>query len=482
MNKYDRDFWTIFGLTKGQLSPMIQEHIKAGIRKGLLKPGDKLPPHRTLSKHMEISTSAVRRAYDKLQEQGWLHSGVGSATIISHDFPNYEEIYPEVPHIVGLPAPIGKSMILSLRPNALNFLQIGSNSLDLEAYTVRKLFSPIEDKQMKYAYPQEVGAQKGEEVDAFKASIFAYLTARRHMSIGPDNLALIFDRKLSLDQVLSALLTPVDVLINTSPGDRVLGELLQRLNINTIELDLIKETSLLELEMLLQKHEVKALYVRPQCSYPEGFSLEPSVCEQLIVLAKRYHLYILEEEDDHEFWYDLPYKPLVRYDHQGYVIHLSAFSQLDPYLYATRVLVASQEFIAAVKARPLESTFLRKPFLENAFSVLIQNGKFEELLNTIRRLKTRQCFECYAILTSYFGAYAQISNPDTGLNIWMVFHQEQQLVPALNAIIESGLSVTYTLKTDGSPQSPNVVRYCFATWNDVEAEKLAKALVPYLNG
>ena len=480
MDKYDRDFWTISGLTKGQLSPMIQEHIKEGIRLGVLKPGDKIPPHRTLAKHMDISRTAVRGAYDKLQEQGWLHSEVGNATTIAHHFPNYEAYYPSTMPIAELPVAIKPNADFILPSNGRPFIRIGCNMLQQEYFPLRQLFPKLEMAQKYYKSSPEFLQAKSRHERMFKMAILAYLNSQRLMGIGRDNLEVLFDRRASLKKVLGTLLSPNELLINTSVEDLVLRELLQSLNIRSIDLDMTGLAALENLEKLLGENTVKALYVRPQCSGTEGFSIPPGDCIRLIEMAKKHQFYIIEEEEQHEFWHKLPYKALVRYDHKGHVIHLSAFSQLDTYLYDTRVLVAAREFITAVSTKGPHSTFSRNLPLEAAFMELIQDGKFAEQVIKVRQLKRLHCFECHLMLSLYFAKHAQINEPDSGLNIWMVFPEKYDILRILDTLIAAGEPITYELSRDVAKERPNAISFCFGTWNASESEALAKAIVAQL--
>ena len=101
----------------------------------------------------------------------------------------------------------------------------------------------------------------------------------------------------------------------------------------------------------------------------------------------------------------------------------------------TRVLVAAQEFIAMVRARPLKNTFCRDFLLEHAFSSMINNGKCSIQASRVRQQKKKDCLGCFKLLALHFGLHAQIREPAKGLDILMEFYVEQEL-PAILAVLK----------------------------------------------
>ena len=61
----------------------IVDQIKSLIRNGELKENDNLPSVRTLSKELKISALTVKKAYDKLEEEGFVTTVHGKGTYVS---------------------------------------------------------------------------------------------------------------------------------------------------------------------------------------------------------------------------------------------------------------------------------------------------------------------------------------------------------------------------------------------------------------
>ena len=61
----------------------VVDQIKTMIRKGELKENDQLPSVRALSKELKISALTVKKAYDNLEEEGFVVTVHGKGTYVS---------------------------------------------------------------------------------------------------------------------------------------------------------------------------------------------------------------------------------------------------------------------------------------------------------------------------------------------------------------------------------------------------------------
>lgn len=71
---------------------IIVGQIKEQIKKGILKPGEKLPPERKLAFQLEVSRATVREAIQALAFSGYLETVQGKGTYISEIANQYDEI------------------------------------------------------------------------------------------------------------------------------------------------------------------------------------------------------------------------------------------------------------------------------------------------------------------------------------------------------------------------------------------------------
>lgn len=74
--------------SKEPLFQQIKEQIKQHIFSGELKEGDALPSMRVLAKEIKVSVITTKRAYEDLEQEGYLISAVGKGTFVAGQQPH----------------------------------------------------------------------------------------------------------------------------------------------------------------------------------------------------------------------------------------------------------------------------------------------------------------------------------------------------------------------------------------------------------
>ncbi len=69
--------------SKTPLYLQIKEQIKDQIIRGELKEGDSLPSIRVLAKNLHVSVITTKRAYEELENEGFIFSSVGKGTFVA---------------------------------------------------------------------------------------------------------------------------------------------------------------------------------------------------------------------------------------------------------------------------------------------------------------------------------------------------------------------------------------------------------------
>ncbi|MCG3420252.1 GntR family transcriptional regulator [Oceanobacillus jordanicus] len=78
----------IASMSKEPLFQQIKEQIKQHIYSGELKEGDALPSMRALAKDLKVSVITTKRAYEDLENEGYLISSVGKGTFVAGQQPH----------------------------------------------------------------------------------------------------------------------------------------------------------------------------------------------------------------------------------------------------------------------------------------------------------------------------------------------------------------------------------------------------------
>lgn len=68
----------------------IKEQLKREILLGILMPDQKLPSIRNLAKELRISVITTKKAYDELENEGFVHSVPGKGVFVAHRDPKLQ--------------------------------------------------------------------------------------------------------------------------------------------------------------------------------------------------------------------------------------------------------------------------------------------------------------------------------------------------------------------------------------------------------
>jgi GntR family transcriptional regulator/MocR family aminotransferase len=482
-NKYSID-WLIPGLNKTKCTSQIIDFIIQAVTSGDLMAGDFIPSYRALAKLNKVGESSVRRAYTKLVDTYWLTSNPGSATSISKHNPTENLVHEESGFTerfsAGMPI---KNKNAVTKKIAEPFSGVGSDFPSPASFPDEKLLS--------YYVPlllESKGLTQAEFFAAFdsnelRAAVIENLNRKRGFGLNQDMLTVIHGRKSSLDRVFKCLITPGDVVVNTAPFDLKLAIALEKCGAKVQIIDRKHDDFLERLEQLCENTKVRAIHIRPQCSYPESYSLSEAACNRLIELAKKYKICLIEEEDDHEFWYGQnPFRALASRRHGGFVIYMGALSKASPETSALRLVVASTQFIADMQLLPKQSIEHRDVIRERAIARMIANGDMLEYARDIRLKSRVYRDQLHKILKDHLRKYIEYDIPQNGLTFWLKFDEVIDLNMVLNKLEEMGIPVPYHPNHQKTKEKLNYMMLGFGAFDINEALGAAKLLGQIISG
>ncbi len=171
---------------------------------------------------------------------------------------------------------------------------------------------------------------------------------------------------------------------------------------------------------LLVGVEARLAYVTPSHQFPLGSVLPISRRHQLLAWARQHGAYIIEDDYDSEYRYDInPVPPLHGLEGSGHVIYLGTISKtLSPTLRIGYLVVPPelQEVFATAK----QLTDRHSPIIEQeALASLIESGAYESHVRRVRRLNGERRETMLNALRHRFGDEISIEGADAGLHVVM---------------------------------------------------------------
>ncbi|WEK20849.1 MAG: PLP-dependent aminotransferase family protein [Candidatus Pedobacter colombiensis] len=483
-NKYTFD-WLIPNLNNAKCTSQIVDFIIQAISSKELMAGDLIPPYRALAKINKVSESSVRRAYTKLIDTNWLTSAKGSGTSVSLTNPS-EDL---TPRTSGFTERFSAGMAIKNKDAQSEkkvdqpFSGVGTDFPSPASFPEEK-FSEYYTR-FRTASKALSQAELLMEYEALylKDAIVQNLNRKRGFGLKHNMLEIVHSRKSSLNRVFKVLLNPGDVVINTSPHDIKLAAALEKHGARVYTLNRKDPDFIDRFDQILQYTAVRAIHIRPQCSFPESYALSEADCNRLIELAKYHRVCIIEEEDDHEFWYgNEPYRSLARYNHGGFVIYMGALSKATPDTTALRLVVASSQFMTEFLALPRQSIESRDIIKEKAIAEMIKNGDMAEYAREIRLKSRAYRDQLHLILSNHLHKYISYEIPQNGLTFWLKFDDNIDLNVVLNKLDMMGITVPYHPNNHKTKDKVNHMMLGFGAFDIHEAEGGASMLGQIISG
>ncbi|HEY2976354.1 MAG TPA: PLP-dependent aminotransferase family protein [Burkholderiaceae bacterium] len=249
--------------------------LAAQIREGRLAPGTRLPTHRQLAAKQGLALVTATRVYAELAAMGLVSGETGRGTFVREAL---------LPRSLGIDQQAAAAGMVDLN---FNYPSLPGQS-DLLRSALRQL-AASGDLEALLRYQPHGGRQHE------RATVARHL-ACRGLTVSADHVAIVDGAQHGLATTVMALLRPGDVVATdalTYPGFKALAEALR------LELAPIPAAGqgpdLDALEALCKRRRVRAVYAMPTLHNPLGWVMGASRRRQLVAIARRHGLLIIED-------------------------------------------------------------------------------------------------------------------------------------------------------------------------------------------
>ena len=297
--------------------------IERALSRGDLPPGMQLPPERDLARALRVSRTTVVSAYRELEARGLVRGYVGRGTFVS-----------------ARPDP-------GSAPFAWRG-KVAAAALQSDDSTVKDLMRVAADPTLT-SYAAGQPALDRFPTDVFRAAVETVLRRdalavcrngpteghpRLRAAIGarfgasPDDVLVISGAQQGLDLLARCLIDPGDTVIIDRPGYLGAIHSFRSAGAHLVGWD-IRRADVDELEEALLRYHPKLIYLNPTYQNPTGITLSLRVRRDVLDLAERYRVPIIEDDTYRELSLQTP-PPASLYEldeMRTVVIHLNTFSK-----------------------------------------------------------------------------------------------------------------------------------------------------------
>lgn len=457
-------------LSKQPMYKQILDYIKNGIITGTIPDQTKLPSERELASLYKVSRTTIINAYRQLEQQGFVQSKLGSGTYAVKLEDNQPEPTKKLwwPHMVKpcLQTPLS-SWISELSSN-----QIDTNKISLDAGMPEPKFFPIAifqqlmNENISYLNPHDLGHIAAEGYWPLRHSILDYVLAK-NIKAEIDNIAVVSGSQQGLFILSQILLEPGDYVIMETPSYVGAIQIFKGAKARILSLPQEDGFSFSALEDYLVRYRPKLLYLSSTFQNPTGRVLSLQERKELLKIAARHRLIIIEDDTYSELYYnESPPQSMKAMDNYDGVVYLSTFSKiLFPGL-RIGFIVGNETLIKRVAVERQYMDLHGSNIPQWLLHLYLEQNYLADHLKFIRKEYGNRQIIAARALREMLGDKIGFIQPDGGFYLWCKIHEPITSAKLLPEALKNGVSFVpgeafYPL-SDGSKE----FRICFSSQNE----------------
>ena len=267
----------------------------------------------------------------------------------------------------------------------------------------------------------------------------------RGIACKADDVVVTSGSQQSLDVLARALINPGDTVVVERPtylaALQVFG--LAQANFESVGTD-GDGMKVDELEALVAKKTIKAVYIVPTFGNPGGVTLSEARRKQLVELSKRYDFVIIEDDPYGEISFtDEVRRPLYQYavelGCEDQVVYTSTFSKiLAPGMRIGWIVMPdwlAQQTVIVKQAADLHTNMLSQVITAEYLSL----NRLDNQIALIREDYRKKCVALADALESRLGEHLEFSRPQGGMFLWARFRYPFDTMEWMKKTLENGV-------------------------------------------
>jgi len=412
------------------LYQQIEMYLRKGILSGSLAADTRLPASRQLARDLGVNRITVENAYAVLETDGLIYSRMGSGTyvlppnpllVFSKDKPG--AAWPLWQQSLELEKAASKNKpsqekrrTAGRQADLISFASgIGDAHL-FPAEDFRKVLQTVMRRDGIAAL--DYGEPNGH---APLRETITHILASQGLQTRSGNVLITAGSQQALSLVSQLLLKPGDVIMVESPTYSGALDLFRALGFKVVGVPVDRNGMQVEaLEKLLQQHHPKLIYTIPTFHNPTGTCLSSQRRIQLIILADRYNIPILEDDFVGDLRYEGRAQPALKaLDPGGRVIYVSTFSKILMPGLRVGFLVAEGPIYDRLVQFKRVNDLATSTLIQRALEVYVTVGRYQSYLRRSCQIFHKRRDAMLSAIERYLPTGIRLDPPQGGLFIWL---------------------------------------------------------------
>lgn len=394
----------------------IYDRLRGAIDSGVLKPGDRIPSARALTKELGLARGTVETAYSLLAAEGYTQARGQAGTIVAPG------LKPRVP-IVDTAPPVNSALAAaSFRPDSILPFQMGLPALD---EFPRKIWARLGARCFRSMQPSDMVHPAVSGLHTLRTEIAAYLQVARGINCSPSQVFVTSGYRHTVELIAHALLKAEDRVWLEDPGYPPTRDLLKHLNIAAVPVP-VDSDGMIVAEGIKAAPDARAAVVTPAHQSPLCVSLSLPRRLALLDWAGRNDAWIIEDDYDGEYRYvSRPLPSLKSLDRDGRVLYAGTFSKvLFPSIRLAYLVVPENQ---VERFEQITHAFAggSPELTQSVVTAFIKEGHFARHIQRTRKLYAERRAAAVAGLESVLGKQMRIDAQPGGMHLILRFNGKQ---------------------------------------------------------
>lgn len=454
-------------MTNLLLYQRIAQQLAEDIRRGVYRPGERVPSVRKMSQQLSVSHATVLQAYANLEDQGMIRARPQSGFYV-HQTPMLTAPTPEIAQ-VERPTLVTRSSIINQvlsESRREGLIPLGAAVPHVDYLPVRALHQQLA-KVTRFHSPRAFSYMFSPGYEPLRRQV-AIRMRDAGVVVDPAEIVITHGCVDALQMSLRVLTRPGDLIAAESPTYYGLLQLADLLGLKVIEIPSDPDTgmSLEALQLAASQWPIKALVLTARLSNPLGVSMPDCRQKQLLDLAARFDIQIVEDDIYGELMFEQGlYKALKSNDRDGRVIYCSSFSKtLSP---GVRIgWIVAGRYQAEVERLQTFSTHSACSVTQMGVAAYLENGGYDRHLRFIRQEYRKNLSAFQLAVQRYFPEGTQMTRPKGNFILWVSLPARVNTKELHARALARGISIAPGLIFSNTEQFNHCIRLnCGLPWN-----------------
>jgi len=386
----------------------IYDRIRGAIAESVLKPGDRIPSVRALTRELGLARGTIDTAYALLAAEGYIMARGQAGTIVAPDLD---------PGVAAFrsPEPFKPALSpFSFRPDTILPFQMGLPALD--AFP-RKIWARLSARSARAMQPSNMVHPSVFGSPALRAQIAAYLQVSRGIACAPSQVFVTSGYRHTVELIAHALLEAGDRVWLENPGYPPTRYLLRHMNIEPAPVP-VDQDGLVVSAGIARAPDARAAVVTPAHQSPLCVSLSLPRRQALLDWANRNESWVIEDDYDGEYRYvSRPLPALKSLDREGRVLYSGTFSKVLLPSLRLAYLVVPEALVERFERVSETFTGGSPELTQSIVTAFVAEGHFARHIQRMRKLYAERRDLAVAAFETVLGQAMQVTSPPGGMHL-----------------------------------------------------------------